>query len=510
VKLEERLRRELHDTAEQLVIRPGDYEAVVRTGRRRRVLSFMGSAAMVLGAVAVLVVAANLPVRVPVASTTTLAPVTTTTTTPVIFSPSTVVVAGREGITVTALAGGGRRDLTSDRYYDTIAGASSDGAGGLVFVHEVTPLPWAQGSLMWLPAGAAHPVEVVTAGSGEWLQPVGAIAGGEFVYRANLGAGAEVRAVDLASGAGRRLVPASDVLVDVAVAGDRLVVVYGGDCSRVEIRALPGGEPVGSSPLEQECLPSINAVGMAGGLLYTIEDAATRQLVVRAVASGETIATLPDLDAWELEVAADGTLAYGGGTVVVGRFTDGRFEEASRVANAATFALGDDLQVRADATLGSGSGALPCTPVTVAPLPDQGLPGAVTAKRDALFRAAAACDFTTLAEIAATDGTSLSFGGEDDLIRSWVFYARHGTDMASLMVRMFNTDPASASSEFGVYYAWPAVHLTNSEEDWQALSGVLTAAEFDLLYRYRENGYAGFRTGIGEDGRWWFAVPGGD
>jgi hypothetical protein len=76
------------------------------------------------------------------------------------------------------------------------------------------------------------------------------------------------------------------------------------------------------------------------------------------------------------------------------------------------------------------------------------------------------------------------------------------------MVRILNTDPAFRESESGAYYAWPAVHITGSEEDWQQLSGVLTAEEFDQLYDFRDSGYMGFRIGIGTDGRWWFASAG--
>ena len=40
-------------------------------------------------------------------------------------------------------------------------------------------------------------------------------------------------------------------------------------------------------------------------------------------------------------------------------------------------------------------------------------------------------------------------------------------------------------------YAWPAVHATGSDVDWDALSGILTSAEFEQYSAFRESGWLG-------------------
>jgi hypothetical protein len=52
------------------------------------------------------------------------------------------------------------------------------------------------------------------------------------------------------------------------------------------------------------------------------------------------------------------------------------------------------------------------------------------------------------------------------------------------------------------------VHATNSEEDWQALSGILSAAELEQFYQFRESGYLGLRVGIDPAGRLVYLIAG--
>jgi hypothetical protein len=508
MKIEERLRRQLHDTAELVPIRPEDYEKVVRRGRQRKMMSMVGgAAAAVVSVVAVIgVLTFNNPSQRPVGGSTTTTPpaVTTTTVAPVPANPtSNVVTAGPEGITIHDIATGNVSTLVSDLYYETISWTVDDGAGGLVFAHEVTPLPWAQGSIMWLPAGEKQPRPLLAPGLGELMMPLEMIDGERtLVLRYDTLNGSEIRALDLNTSASYPVVPATDVLIDAAVDDNIVVVVTGGDCNALQFHFVTGGRSEDFSPLERECLPSINAVGMADGFLYTIEDSANgRELVVRHLESGETLDPIEIGDAWDLQVASDGTVAFGGQNIRVGRFIEGSFDPLFEAPNSNTFALAGSLSV--SGSLGSGETALPCTPMdrpqAMAP---QGLPTEVEATRQRLYGMAAMCDLQGLAELAVADGTSFTFGDTKDPLRSFIRSARHGHDVANWIVRILNTEPAL--DDFG--YAWPAVAITNSEEDWEAISGTLTAEEFRQAREY--GSYAFFRVVIDSDGRWAVAIAG--
>ena len=503
MKIEERLRRQLHDTAELVPIRPEDYEQVVRRGRQRKMISATGgAAAAVVSVVAVIgVLTFNNPSPGPVgaSTSTTVPPVTTTTvgTVPTTSSISNVVTAGPEGITIHDLASGNETLLLSDPLSETISWAVDDGAGGLVFVHEITPMPWAQGSIMWLPAGEKQPRPLLAPGRGELMVPLEMVDGEQtLILRYDTLNGSEIRALDLNTSASYPVVPAMDVMIDAAVDDIVVVVVTGGDCNALEFHFVTGGRIEDFSPLEGECLPSINAVGMADGFLYTIEDSANgRELIVRVVATGETVAI--DIgDAWELQVAEDGTVAFGGEFITVGRFSEGSFEPLYRVANSVTFGLAGNLVVDG-ATLGSGDFSLPCTPLgeSVALAP-QDLPPAVEATRQQLFELAATCNLEALAELAVADDTIFALDGGADPFRYWVENARRGYDVPDWIVRILNTEPAF--DENG--YSWPAVFVTNTEEDWQAVSGTLSAEEFEMARAY--GSYALFRLRIDTAGRW--------
>lgn len=510
MKIEDRLRRQLHDTAEQLAIRPEDYERVLRRGRRRRMVSLAsGAAVSVASVVAVMAVWSfnnPSPSRVASGSTSTTASPSTTTLLPQPnFAPITnVVTAGAEGITIQDLSTGDETTLVSDLYYETISWVVSDGAGGLVFTHYVTPLPWAQGSIMWLPAGEKLPRPLIAPGPGELMVPIDMVDGEQtLVLRYDTLNGSEVRALALNTSASFPVVPATDVLIDAAIDGNVVVIVTGGVCNSVEFHYITGGRYEDFSPLEGDCLPSINAIGMAGGFLYTIEDSAEgRQLVVRHLATGDTAKAIDIGDAWDLQVSADGTAAFGGGNITVGMFSDGLFEPLREITNQDTFALAGSLSV-AGGSLGSGESSLPCTPMDrPTALAPQDLPMAVEGTRQRLYEMAAMCDLEGLAELAVADGTAFGFGDDDDPLRSWIRSARHGHDVANWIVRILNTEPAL--DDFG--YAWPAVAITNTEEDWAAIAGILTAEEYRQAREF--GSYALLRIVIGADGHWAVATAG--
>ena len=77
----------------------------------------------------------------------------------------------------------------------------------------------------------------------------------------------------------------------------------------------------------------------------------------------------------------------------------------------------------------------------------------------------------------------------EDPVQTWVRSARHGFDIMPMTVRILNVPPVLD----GDTYAWPGVFATNSEEDWQQLSGVLSAAEFEQMNQFRDPamGYSG-------------------
>jgi hypothetical protein len=55
-------------------------------------------------------------------------------------------------------------------------------------------------------------------------------------------------------------------------------------------------------------------------------------------------------------------------------------------------------------------------------------------------------------------------------------------------------------------YNWPAVFATNAEEDWEAISGILSAEEYRQARAY--GSYAFFRIVIDHEGRWAVATAG--
>ncbi len=514
MKIEDRLRRQLHDTAEQLIIRPDDYERVIRLGKRRRrmaVLSGAAASTMVVALSVVLLAWIRPDSAGPLGSSIASLPSPTTTVPtqadpqPGTWATTGLAIAGPQGVTIHDFGSGSTTVLESDPYYETVSWVVADGAGGLVFVHETTPLPWEQGSIMWLPAGANEPRPLIAPGSGELMVPLQMIDGTmTLLYRYDHRGGSELRLLDLTEPS---TVPLLDLGPDFRAAaadGDVLAVVSGDTCLGVDFFLISGGGPVDVG-FGNQCLPQIEAIGMAAGFLYTLEDsAAGRELVVRHLATGVVVGSIEAGDSWELAVAPDGTVAFGGEAVTVGRFSEGIFEELAEVPGVGTLALTGDLDIGPGARLGSGEGSLPCTPLGGnPPLAGQDLPPEVEATRQLLYTLASTCDLAELTEQATADGTVLGFGDAEDPLRLLIEGARRGYDVANWIVRILNTEPAPRADGG---YAWPAVFVTGAEADWEAISGTLTAAEYEQLRQIGD--YLGFRVGIDADGRWAFAVAG--
>jgi hypothetical protein len=514
MKIEDRLRRELSDTAEHLALDQDTYEQVLDLGRRRRrirqIAAATGTTALVAVVAGVLTLGPGAPNPVIAASTTTAAldPTTTVTLAP---SPATqgVLVASPNGIVVSGFDGTSSQ-LTSDTYYEAIAWVISDGAGGIVFQHEVTPLPWAQGTILHLVAGQSKPTELVVPEPGTYIRPLDTEVG-LVLYRVDAGGTSEIRSIDLATKDIQLVVPASEFLVNAAAEASVVVAAFGGDCPRLEVFSLDGTAVDSSAWDTKECrVGFITDLAISGGYLYTIEDTDGRHLVRVEFESGATVSAPigeghPIVDGWSLSALPDGTVAVGGSEILVGSFEGDAFVDTARFEAGSTFVLAGVDGFPGDATLGSGSTELPCTPIDVPPVGPQGLPQPVEDKRLLIFEMAANCELESLSEMAVADGTAFTFGGETDPLRSWIRSARSGFDVMTWIVRLFNATPAL--DEIGTY-AWPAVHATNSEEGWQELSGILSAAEYDQYNRSRDSGWLGLRIGIAPDGTWTYVIAG--
>jgi len=514
MKIEDRLRRELNDTAEHLALDVDTYEHVLDLGRRRRRSRQLAAAAGFAMIITVFVGALALrppvtPDPIVASTTTTSLPMTTTTLSGTLIPATTgVLLATPEDGIVFSGFDGTSHTLTSDPYYESIAWVISDGAGGIIFQHEVTPLPWAQATILHLPAGASAPTPLIAPDSGTYIRPLDTDSG-MLLYRVDFGGSSEVRTIDLQTQAVRTVVPATAFLISAAAEEGVIVTALGGDCPRLEVFTMDGSEPPIPNWNTTECqIGFISDLAFSGGDVYTIEDGAERRLVQRDFATGE-IAIAPTTDAWSVAALPDGTVAAGGTEIIIGTFEGGAFIETARIAGGTSFTLAT-VDGFPGATLGSGTGELPCTPLEVPPVSPQGLPQAVEERRLLIFEMAASCDLQGLAGIAIADGTVFSYAPSSptwgtDPMRSWIRSARNGFDVMAWIVRLFNALPAVDPAGT---YAWPAVHATGSVEDWDALSGILTAAEFEQYSQYRDSGWLGLRIGIAEDGTWRYVVAG--
>lgn len=507
MKIEDRLRRELADTAEHLALDVDTYQHVLDLGRRRRrsrQMAAAGGFAMIVTALIGVLALWPAPTADPIVATTTTAPSPATSAAGSLMPAATGILLATpdDGIVMSGFDGTSGA-LTSDRYYEAIARVISDDAGGLVFQHEVTPLPWSQGSILHLPAGAAGPTVLVDPSPGTFIQPLDTDAG-SLLYRVDSDGFSEVRSIDLRTKAIETVIPVSEFLVDIGADDGVVVSAFGDDCPRLEAFSIDGTRLAIPNGEAERCqVGFISDLAFSGGYIYTIEDREERSLVRRDFTTGETT-IIPIGDAWSVAALPDGTVAAGGTEIIVGSFQGDAFIETTRVPSSTSFTLAT-VDSFPTATLGSGTVDLPCTPLELSPLPPQGLPQAVEERRLLIFELAASCDLEGLAEIANADDTVFSYGGEADPLRSWIRSARNGFDVMAWIVRLFNADPAV--DPVGTY-AWPAVHATGSDEDWAALSGILTSAEFEQYSQYRDSGWLGLRIGIAEDGTWRYVVAG--
>ena len=166
------------------------------------------------------------------------------------------------------------------------------------------------------------------------------------------------------------------------------------------------------------------------------------------------------------------------------------------------------------------------------------LPPAVAATREVLIRAALACDFETLialaAQGAAGDGNDSILSGATADVEQLAGFDRSFAALRHLVLAFttvaydrFAGERYDAEKQVAVpevYYQWPPTAVlydasTDREygldEVWDEETVIRVAAlngmtPDELLGSAVEfGGYVGFRIGILEDGRWWFAGEGG-
>lgn len=145
------------------------------------------------------------------------------------------------------------------------------------------------------------------------------------------------------------------------------------------------------------------------------------------------------------------------------------------------------------------------------PLPAgvEGLPAAVAETRNAIFAAAAACDFDALEGLAGDQfNTSFGGGGVENL-RLW---ENQGRDpMATLLYLLDMKHATIEVDDDADIYVWPAVAASGSlgeitEEELDELANIHSEGELDDFAS--AGSYLGWRTGIDQEGNWLYFVAG--
>ena len=517
---EERIESHLKATTSHLVAEDR-LEEVMKEGRRRQIRARtargLGAAAGGAGFVGVLSVLGSPPGDPTVATdpttvtappetpATTLAPEPTTTVVPS-AEPSGVIVADADGITVLDREGNTLLELAQDGPYTNVAWAAPDLRGGIVFQHETTPMPWEQGTILRLEAGATEPSVVVSPPPGSGIVPVGTgmgEAGQALLYYladtpTDTGSESRLTTMDLDTGQTRDL-GMLEPNTEVTAGGPVVATIQRGDCVQVSFTHIADG-PI-SSPVAEECLPIATGVSVSadGRAVATLDGG---ELTVRAITSGDTLWRRSVPGAYMATSGEAGWAVRTPEETVLVSQTGARSLPPVESGWVVPYA---NLDVSYDAGLGGEDAALPCRPQDAA-LPPQDLPPAVAETRERLAALAASCDYDGLAAIVETDGTTLSFGDVGDPVEFWVAEGRRGEDPLGLLAALLTTTPAHDPESD--YWAWPAAHVDPSDEaSWTELEPIL-GTETVATLRQAVEGYLGWRVGIAADGTWWFYVAG--
>ncbi len=476
--------------------------------------------------------------------------------------------------------------LQSDEFFEGITWAIPDRRGGMIFQHsDATPAPWPPGAVLWLRAGAVTPeVLVPPAGPVEhasWpkagILPIGVADSGQghalFVY--SIGSvdaeswTSRIMAADLDAGGLTRQIYETDRFIDPVwgdhplVAGDTIALIdrdwdtnESDRCVTVMLIGVDDGSPVPAAP---DCLPSGwmtlahdgRSMGVLGTEVFTLNEE-TLPVTIFDPSTGEILeeATV-DVRGYQ---AVDLTSSPGGWLVSVDTPNEVRLlrldgtlhlrVEKSKVP----FAWPEDfwfftrtayhhpLDLAPGASLGSGSGEVPCRP-SDSDLPSQDIPAAVAATRRLLFDLASACDYMSLAALAREHSTRLFVEGyvisfaeadttypplsEDRLVRVWIADGRSGaleaygapaSEPLGALAALLATTPiyVEEAAQFpetqpdreGPMWVWPRVFVEPSDEGWREVAGEEPHPPAP------GGGYVGYRVGISPDGSWAFFVAG--
>lgn len=211
------------------------------------------------------------------------------------------------------------------------------------------------------------------------------------------------------------------------------------------------------------------------------------------------------------------------GALAVTYYVD--FRSRTMVASAVSTAQGVTLERSSD-VLDSmmrslrrvpGTDEAPCSAATLSPHTETqpGLPGAAASMRDRIVRAAVACDFDALEEL-ALDGPSrfaYSFGDEGDPGGYWRRQesSRGPRSPLRYLVAVLNMPHRLVEHHQDRRYVWPSAFAYERWDDVppaekEALKPLYTEGDFESFARF--GGYVGYRVGITPDGDWTFFVAG--
>lgn len=143
------------------------------------------------------------------------------------------------------------------------------------------------------------------------------------------------------------------------------------------------------------------------------------------------------------------------------------------------------------------------------PGPVDSLPAEVAGVRRAIAAAALACDFATLVDLAGDRFTSDFGGGGSEMLEAW---ESAGEGKLGILLQILDMSHSEVVYEDGSRdYVWPAAFAYHRWEDipqeyLDELQAIYTVAELEQLSGF--GSYAGWRTGISEDGDWRYFVAG--
>lgn len=126
-----------------------------------------------------------------------------------------------------------------------------------------------------------------------------------------------------------------------------------------------------------------------------------------------------------------------------------------------------------------------------------------------LLEAALRCDDGSLIAVASRDDTELTFGGSSP--DQMFALPERDTPTYEIVARLIaRTDPARDEIRGTTIWVWPAVFIERQDQsNWdQVVDAGLESREAVQRMRASDEGYLGWRLGIGADGTWLFFVAG--